>query len=113
MRSTLPPTRSASAGELPRYGTCTISMPAMRLKSSPERWIVVPTPADEKLSLPVGFGVGDELRYRRHRQALAHAQHVWRACHLRKRHDVLLGIVRQSRIHEFVGRETWRHRSEE
>src|SRR6266545_3051557 len=40
--STRPGKRSLSAGPAPRYGTCSISMPAMRLNSSPERCTEVP-----------------------------------------------------------------------
>src|ERR1700682_6278780 len=37
MICTWPPTRSVSAGELPLYGTCVMSTPAMVLNNSPER----------------------------------------------------------------------------
>ena len=32
--------------ELPRYGTCTMSTPAIDLNSSPARWGIVPTPEE-------------------------------------------------------------------
>ncbi|MNT27101.1 hypothetical protein D3C72_1627170 [compost metagenome] len=44
--------RSAIAGPLPLYGTCTISTPAIDLNSSPDRWLVVPLPAEPMFSLP-------------------------------------------------------------
>ncbi len=52
MICTCPPSRSATAGAAPRYGTCTILMLASMLNSSPVRWMVVPAPAEAKLTLP-------------------------------------------------------------
>jgi hypothetical protein len=49
---TWPPKRSVNAGVEPRYGTWTISTPAIILNSSPERWCVDPMPADAMLILP-------------------------------------------------------------
>ena len=43
---------SVSAGAEPRYGTCCIFTPVIAMNSSPERWMVVPLPADAKLTLP-------------------------------------------------------------
>ena len=43
---TWPARRSCIAGAAPRYGTCTISTPAIILKSSPDRCSVVPLPAE-------------------------------------------------------------------
>src|SRR6516164_2857812 len=42
------------AGAAPRYGTCTISMPAMCLNSSPQRCGDDPVPGEASVSLP-GF----------------------------------------------------------
>jgi len=50
--ATCPPTTSASAGGLPRYGMCCISTPVIVLNSSPERCCDVPLPLDAKLYLP-------------------------------------------------------------
>src|SRR6516225_7684223 len=56
---TWPAKRSVSAGDEPRYGTWTISTPAIILNSSPTTWCVEPLPADAMLILPgVALGVG-------------------------------------------------------
>ena len=52
MTCTCPPSRSVSAGAAPRYGTCTMSTPAIILNSSPATWGAVPLPAEAMLSLP-------------------------------------------------------------
>ena len=44
---TWPAMRSMIDGPLPLYGTCTVSMPAVALKSSPTRWFDVLLPYDE------------------------------------------------------------------
>ena len=44
---TCPEMRSFSAGALPLYGTCTMSIPVIDLSSSPARWLEVPLPAEE------------------------------------------------------------------
>ena len=49
---TCPPIRSVAASAPPRYGTWTMSMPAMVLNSSPARCDVVPLPADAKKTRP-------------------------------------------------------------
>jgi DNA-binding transcriptional LysR family regulator len=49
---TWPPSRSISAGAPPRYGTWSMSMPAIILNSSPSTWSELPLPLDAKLSLP-------------------------------------------------------------
>ena len=46
MSDTCPPITSANAGALPLYGTCTMSIFAIILKSSPARCGGVPLPAD-------------------------------------------------------------------
>ena len=43
---TCPPIRSISAGFMPLFGTCTISMPALLLSISPARCEALPTPAE-------------------------------------------------------------------
>ena len=48
---TCPPSRSVSAGPPPRYGTCTMSAPAIILNSSPATCGVLPLPADAMLIL--------------------------------------------------------------
>ena len=52
IRSMRPPSRSVTAGPVPRYGTCSISMPAICMNSAPERCDAEPTPDEPKLSLP-------------------------------------------------------------
>ena len=52
MSCTWPPIRSVIAPAAPRYGTCTMSTPAVSLNSSPAMWMPVPTPAEAKFSLP-------------------------------------------------------------
>jgi hypothetical protein len=52
MRSTLPATRSVSAGAEPRYGTCWNFTPAISWNSSEVRWEVVPLPWVAEVSLP-------------------------------------------------------------
>ena len=47
---TWPPIRSVSAGALPLYGTCSMSMPAAILNASPERCCDVALPADANAS---------------------------------------------------------------
>ena len=44
--STVPPIRSVMAGAAPRYGTCRMKVWVESLNISPQRWKVVPTPAD-------------------------------------------------------------------
>jgi hypothetical protein len=41
---TSPAINAASAGAPPLYGTWTISIPAMLLNNSPERWFALPMP---------------------------------------------------------------------
>src|SRR5436190_22569175 len=50
--STRPPSRSVTAGALPRYGTCSMSMPARSFRNSPAMWVMVPRPVLPKVSLP-------------------------------------------------------------
>ncbi|CFN70321.1 Uncharacterised protein [Bordetella pertussis] len=38
------PSRSAMAGAAPRYGTCSILMPAARFRASPANCMVLPVP---------------------------------------------------------------------
>ena len=45
---------ACSAGAVPLNGTCTMSMPAVCLKSSVVRWAAAPMPEEPKFSLP-GF----------------------------------------------------------
>ncbi|CFW13724.1 Uncharacterised protein [Bordetella pertussis] len=52
MNCTWPPIRSVTAGALPLYGTCSTSIPARCLNSSPAMWIEVPLPDEAKASLP-------------------------------------------------------------
>src|SRR5690606_466425 len=52
MESTCPPSRSATAGPLPRYGTCRMSVPVSILKISHDRWMDEPLPDDAQVSLP-------------------------------------------------------------
>ena len=49
---TCPASTSVTAGATPLYGTCTMLIPADSLKSSAASWVVVPVPAEAKLSLP-------------------------------------------------------------
>src|SRR6516225_6924394 len=49
---TWPPSRSVVAGAPPRYGTWTMSTPAIILNSSPTTCCGVPLPADAMLILP-------------------------------------------------------------
>ncbi len=46
---------STAAGAPPLYGTWIAWMPAMRLKSSPQRWSELPTPEEAKASFPGSF----------------------------------------------------------
>jgi len=50
MNATCPAKRSLTAGGPLLYGTCTTSMSASDLNSSPDRCGVLPTPPDLKLS---------------------------------------------------------------
>ena len=43
---TCPPSTSVRAPELPLYGTCTMSSPAIDLNSSPAMWYGVPGPEE-------------------------------------------------------------------
>jgi len=43
---TWPAMTSATAGALPLYGTCTMSIPAVALNISAARWVEVPLPDD-------------------------------------------------------------------
>src|SRR5262245_8698670 len=52
IRSTLPPSRSISAGPEPRYGRWVMKVPVIALNSSADRWIDVPLPELATLSLP-------------------------------------------------------------
>ena len=52
MALTRPGIRSFMAGPAPRYGTWVISMPAMRLNSSPLRCGEAPMPVEAKVTLP-------------------------------------------------------------
>jgi hypothetical protein len=49
---TRPPSRSGIAVARPLYGMCSMSMPVIVLKSSPDTWIDVPEPDDAKLIFP-------------------------------------------------------------
>src|SRR5262245_40409156 len=55
------PRRSASAGPPPRYGTCTMSTPAIILNSSPQVRAVSDTSRRHVDLARIGFGIGDEL----------------------------------------------------
>src|SRR6185295_7155370 len=46
-----PPSISVSAGASPRYGTWTMSISAIILNSSPDRWSAVPLPPDPMFTL--------------------------------------------------------------
>ncbi|MNW02329.1 hypothetical protein D3C71_1980970 [compost metagenome] len=46
MKVTLPLITSIMAGELPRYGTCSIDASACFFSSSADRWLDAPMPAD-------------------------------------------------------------------
>ena len=59
--SSRPPMRSVNA--LPLKGTCSISIPAVSLKSSPERCCVVRTPGVANVSLP-GLALAALIRSR-------------------------------------------------
>ena len=48
---TCPPSRSLSAGAVPRYGTCVIWMPVISWRSSPEAWSGPPAPPVPMLTL--------------------------------------------------------------
>ena len=50
-----PPMRSVMASALPLYGTCTMSVLVISLKSSPVRCGLLPTPGEPKLSCPGRF----------------------------------------------------------
>ena len=52
--ATCPLITSTSAGAMPVYGTCVISMPAMIFRSSPDKWPPEPLPAEAKVRCP-GF----------------------------------------------------------
>ncbi|MNR00373.1 hypothetical protein D3C85_1161430 [compost metagenome] len=49
-----PPSKSVNAAAEPLYGTWTISMPAIDLNNSPDKWLELPLPAEPKVSAP-GF----------------------------------------------------------
>ena len=51
-----PPRRSVTAGPVPRYGTCSMSMPAICANSAPDRCEAEPAPDEPKVSLP-GFAL--------------------------------------------------------
>ena len=61
MKSTRPAIRSLIAAAPPRYGTCTTSMPAMYLNSSPPTWPGEPLADDALVSLP-GFFLPSSIR---------------------------------------------------
>src|SRR5262249_19712804 len=50
-----PEITSASAGPVPLYGTCVSLMPAASANSAPARWLLPPTPDDEKVSFSGSF----------------------------------------------------------
>ena len=51
-----PPSRSASAGALPLYGTWVSCVPVASANSSPERWLPPPTPV-EPYEIAPGFAL--------------------------------------------------------
>ena len=51
---TRPAMMSLVASGMPLYATCTISIPAACLNTSPAKWVPLPTPAEARLSWP-GF----------------------------------------------------------
>src|SRR5471030_2906966 len=52
IRLTCPPMRSATAGQLPLYGICSMSTPVRYLNISPDMWIVEPLPLEAYESHP-------------------------------------------------------------
>ena len=52
IRSMRPPSRSVTAGPVPRYGTCSSSTPAIWPNSAPERCDAEPAPDEPNVSLP-------------------------------------------------------------
>lgn len=75
--ATWPEARSASAGGLPRWGTCTGRKPASAAKSSPVRWAGEPAAEGAKGSRPGGARGGEEGGERRFRQrGRAHQHHI-------------------------------------
>src|SRR5947207_13423871 len=56
---TCPPIGSVTAGALPLYGVCRMSMPGTILKYSAVTWLGVPFPADAYASLPRGAFASD------------------------------------------------------
>src|SRR3546814_7107165 len=52
INDTSPASKATTAGPLPLYGTCSMSMPVAFLNISADRWLVLPGPAEAKVSLP-------------------------------------------------------------
>src|SRR5436190_4651670 len=76
MTCTCPAIRSLIACEPPLYGTCTMSVPVMYLKSSPPTCPGEPF-ARGRVEQLAGIlpGVGDQLGHRVHRQRRRHREH--------------------------------------
>src|SRR6185436_3181520 len=56
-----PLARSVSAAGAPLYGTCVQVTPVIERNSSPERWVMVPVPADATLMAP-GLALASALK---------------------------------------------------
>src|SRR5262249_34006507 len=104
MTCTCPASKSVSAGPPLRWGTCTMSTPAITLNSSPVRCVPVPMPADTILSFPgLLLALGDELGSRLGRNRRVHHHGVRTSEDARDRRDVADEIVVEPVIDRRVG----------
>ena len=100
---------ACNAGAVPLNGTCTMSMPAVCLKSSVVRCAAAPM--RPKLSFGIGLRVRDELLHVLRRQVVVRGEDERRDAGERDRHQVLARIEGQlALVERDVGRVAGDHR---
>ncbi len=96
-KSTLPATRSFTAGPAPRYGTCCIGTPDTSRNISPRMWPPEPTPCERVVEAArLGLGECDEFLGGLGRRSGRHHQHAREREQRRDRRKSLTGSKRMS-----------------
>ncbi len=104
--STSPEITALINGPPPRYGTCTAPVPASRLNSTPDRWLVVPLPFEPKLSPSLGLTreCHEFLDIARGHRGVG-CQHQRNNSSHRDRCEVLLQVVAEFRVQGCIDRD--------
>ena len=99
---TCPASRSITSGALPRYGTCTVSKPAIRAEIL-HRQMAAAAGTGMGVGERLLLRIGDELRDRVHRHGRMHDQHLAVAGRSEIGRRSLLQVERQLLVHRRIG----------